>query len=639
MMDETIDNFYFKQNFSAECRLLDELRVALTTDSDPVFTLPQNIQSLFDPAYSQLYITLFQRGLKPLRWGARKADLAETLRRVVFKLKSLADFELFEVADASQCRIMFEMVIGERECAIRNLTGHAFTKNRFEPGITGFKYTYKDTTRYFMPTDAVVQSIMSVAQLLNFLAKKTGLAKRTVSITERGNLMRHEPIKYKFIKSIAFISFQERVLPLYRGYPVPVTADKETILESTLKSVDWLVRNMNEDGSFLYFYDGCLDTVVDFDHPKMIDPLYNNILRHSGGTITLIRGYELSQNDVYLQAAKKSLGFLISTIREHEYQGQYACYPFDNKKSKLGGAGIGLVAMMHYYRHTGDESYRKYLDGLVRHILSRVDADGEMIGYYLHPKFNDGQPLIDPPDEIKKQLFSFYYPGEALLGLVLYYQHIKDIDPDLRTEILDKSQRALDFLVDIRPIKYRELFLALPADAWLMQAIEEWVKIEGFRKQSYIDFVFIDAQTMINQMYTEANVEYFDYYGGFYYVYGDHVYHDASRCEGLIAAYHLAIFLGDQNRAQAIMEAMLISAKGLMYTRHTEESTYAHKYPEKSINSFRFKLTRQWVRVDSVQHAGCFLARLYGVWPEHPRPLLDDTKFSLEKLTSLNALS
>ena len=54
-------------------------------------------------------------------------------------------------------------------------------------------------------------------------------------------------------------------------------------------------------------------------------------------------------------------------------------------------------------------NYKKYMDGLVRHILSRVDKDGEMIGYYIHPKFNDGKAIINPDDDTKKELFSFYF--------------------------------------------------------------------------------------------------------------------------------------------------------------------------------------------------------------------------------------
>lgn len=464
-----------------------------------------------------------------------------------------------------------------------------------------------------MPTDGYVKSIMSVNQLLNYLSKQCGVSKQTNKISERVHLMRREPIEYTFIESEAYVSFNDNVLELERGFPLPVKFNKEIMYDKTVKSIDWLVENMNDDGSFLYYYDPYKNTIVDDMHPNMINPLYNNILRHSGGTVTLIRGYELSGNKLYLQKAKKSIDFLISTFKTHKYKKKFACYPFFNKKSKLGGAGIGLVAIMHYYIQTKDETYRKQMDGLVRHILSRVDKSGELIGYYIHPKFNDGKALINPNDEVKKELFSFYYPGEALLGLALYYLHVKDIDKDLKEDIKIKSEMALDFLVNERPIKYDYMFEPLPADAWLMQAIEEWVKVDGFKKKSYINFVFDDTRAMFEHMYKDANTlpTNKDYIGGFYYYYGDHVYHDASRCEGVVSAYYLAKYLEDEEKEKWIMQHMLLSAKGLMKTFYDEKSVYPHIEPKKALHSFRFKLTRQWVRVDSVQHAACFFARLH----------------------------
>ena len=571
----------------------------------------EEINKKFDPEFSQIYITFFQEGIKPLRWGARRKNVETSIQRIAIKLKENPRHSEFSLDDQNQCRILFEMVVSHSPCNIRNLTTQHISENRFEPGVNGLKFDFEGTPRFFMPTDAITNSIMSVNQLLNHLSKKTGHAKRTNKISERVELMRSEPIKYTFIKSIAYVTYKENAISLYRGYPGPVIFNKQVMYKALLKSIDWLVENMKEDGRFLYFYDGIKDSQVDLDHPKMIDPLYNNILRHSGGTITLLRGYELTQRDIYLKAAKKSIDFLLSTFRKHRVNNQYACYPFFNKKSKLGGAGIALVALMHYTLQTNDQHYQKQIDGLVRHLLSRVDKEGEMIGYYIHPKFCDGKAIIDPTDEIKKELFSFYYPGEALLGLALYYRHIKNIDKQLKTEIYDKSLKALDFLVDVRPIKYDYMFDTLPADAWLMQAIEEWIKVDGFKKQSYIDFVFNDTQAIFDHMYTEENAPAPDYVGGFFYHYGDHVYHDASRNEGIIAAYYLAKYLEDKERSTQIMDNMLKSAKGLMHTLHTPESTFAHQYPSKSINSFRFKLTRQWVRVDSVQHTACFFARLY----------------------------
>jgi UDP-N-acetylmuramyl pentapeptide synthase len=602
---EDIKNIVFKIRESLSYNTPFELSAKQTLD--------------YNPKISQVYITLFQEGQHPIRWGSRKQTLEESIQRIIFKLKTNPSFYNFLISDKSKCRILFEMVTKEYPCNIRNLTTMRMkSPNRFESGINGLKYKYNDITRYFMPTDGYTKSIMSVNQLLNYLSKQCGVAKKTNKISERVHLMRREAIEYTFIESIAYITYNDEVLKLERGYPLPIEFNKDIVYDKTMKSVDWLVKNMNQDGSFLYFYDPYNNTIVDDMHPTMTNPLYNNILRHSGGTVSLIRGYELSGNKLYLQKAKESIDFFISTFQEHTYKDKYACYPFFNKKSKLGGAGIGLVAMMHYYIHTKDENYRKYLDGLVRHILSRVDETGELIGYYIHPKFNDGKPLINPSDEIKKELFSFYYPGEALLGLALYYLHIKNIDEDLKKDIREKSEQALDFLVDIRPIKYDYMFDALPADAWLMQAIEEWVKVDGLKKQSYIDFVFNDTKQMFEHMYRDDNTYETnkDYIGGFYYEYGEHVYHDASRCEGVVSAYYLAKYLKDEQKASWIMQNMMLSAKGLMKTFHDEKSNYCHINPKKALHSFRFKLTRQWVRVDSVQHAACFFARLLPVFDE-----------------------
>ena len=594
-------------------KLLQNIRYALLGGE---FELPKDnfLTKKFNPQISQVYITLFQEGLKPIRWGSKKENLHKSIKRVIAKLKLNPSFSLFNVADNKKCRILFEMITKEYDCNIRNLTTMRMNSpNRFEPGVTGLKYTFKGITRFFMPTDGYTKSIMSVNQLLNHLSKQCQIAKKTDKISERVHLMRREPIEYKLLQSVAFVSYDDSFIELFRGYPKEIFFSKEAVFQKIINSLEWLIKNMQKDGSFLYYYDAHKDSIIDFLHPNMINPPYNNILRHSGGTFGLVRGYELTKDDKYLKYAKKSIDFLISTFKKHQYKKKTAYYPFFNQKSKLGGAGIGLVAMMSYYRYTKDSSICKYLDGLVRHILSRIDKSGEMIGYYIHPKYNNGKAIINPNDKIKKELFSFYYPGEALLGLALYYLHVDDIDRDLQEDILTKAKKALDFLVEIRPKKYHYMFESLPSDAWLMQAIEEWIKVDGFKKQSYIDFVFNDTQAMIKHMYKDNNTlpTNKDYIGGFYYEYGEHVYHDASRCEGIVSAYYLAKYLGDDEYAKYIMQHMLLSAKGLFRTYHDEVSVYPFINPKKAMHTFRFKLTRHWIRVDSIQHAVCFYSRLY----------------------------
>lgn len=636
MTDSTkkLSNLTEHQDLSAENLLLSVIRSALTQKTEAL-QIPKTFSFHFNPRISQVYITLFQRGLKSIRWGSKQPTLEKTLKRIVWKLRQHHRFSEFSPQDSNRCRILFEVVTSESTCNPQKTTIINLGKHRLEPGIHGLKFIYKKQLFYYMPTDAVTNSLMTMNQVYNFLSKRTGIAKKTNKISERVKIMRSLPIDYSIIKSKAFITYKDSVLPLYRGYPVPVLLDKEALLSTFTASADWLVENMKSSGQFLYYYDGIVDSEIDFQHPNMKDPGYYNILRHSGGTITLLRAFELTGKERYLAAAQKSIDFFLSTLREHSYQNEFACYPFFNNKSKLGGAGIGLVSLIHYFRLSGDAQYRKYIDGLARHILSRVDSEGEMIGYFIHPRFHDGKEIYNPSEDEKKELFSFYYPGEALLGLALYIRYIDIHDEELKKSIVLKSQCALNFLVEKRPEKYGYMFQPLPSDGWLMQAIEEWVRIDGFNKRSYIDFVFNDAQAMIDHMYQEDNAPFPDYVGSFFYRYGEHAYPDGARCEGLMAAYYLAHHLGNNKKAEYYLRHLVKAARGLLFTLNTEQSCYAHIYPEKSINSFRFKLTRQWVRVDSVQHTACFYARLY---PVIDNKLIDQIQYTpIKKVTGAKA--
>jgi hypothetical protein len=116
---------------------------------------------------------------------------------------------------------------------------------------------------------------------------------------------------------------------------------------------------------------------------------------------------------------------------------------------------------------------------------------------------------------------------------------------------------------------------------------------------------------MIDKMYKKDDSPYIDYEGSFYYEYGDYFYPDGSRSEGLISAYFLAKRLGYKALADIFLKACRKNAQSQMLLFNNEKNTYAHKNPEKSRGAIRFKATRQWVRVDSIQHVACFFFRLY----------------------------
>ena len=557
-------------------------------------------------AKTHVYLTLYQAGLSPLRWGAKRKTFHETIERLRERLTAHKRFAFFTVGDAERCKMVLEIVIDRMPVAdINRLDTNLFDKERFEPGVDGLHFMLGDVPWYYLPSDGYTKSHMSMRQIYTWLAKRAGLVSRSAKQDEAIAAFKAKARNIEKIRSLVYLSEGGKVYPLYRGFPVPLANSMDAMADAACKSADWIIDNMNSRGKFLYYYDAFRDTTNDHAHPN---PHYYNILRHSGGSVTLLRAYELTRDQKYLDAARRSFEFLLERVRAEEDNPDRQ-YVFYNNKSKLGGTGVALVALMQYYHMSGDDRYMEVATAMARHLLGRIADDGEFIGYYIHPVHNDGKPLVDVPPELRKTLFSFYYPGEALFGMALYDLYAPDNDA-LKTELRAGGRKALDFLIDIRPERYPELFLDLPADGWLMQAIEAWWDREEMRDDRYSNFVFSDAKQMIDHMYHEGNALYPDYVGHFYYKYGEHALPDGARAEGLVAALYLAEAMKDEKQKAFLDENCRKVAYGLMQTYNAGSACYAMKSPDKAESAFRFKLTRHWVRVDSVQHTACFYFRL-----------------------------
>lgn len=604
---------FFNQDFSAVNKVLQRVRKSLITGENLSITdLDLSDIINFDRAETLVYITLFQSGQKFIRYGSKRQDFQSTLNRDVEMLRKNKKFSDFDVSDEVKCRIMLEYVIDRHPVSPAKLNSVHFDNSRFEIGINGLELRKDGISYYYMPTDAITLSHMGLRSVLETLVRKTPIAKLSNSRSKRLEILsQSKDYEYYLFRSRVFITYKNDCIPLYRGNVRYTEFSYDVLYNQVIKSADWLLANMYDDGRFLYYYDCCDDTYKDHEHPtRPENNLYYNDLRHCGGIIALIRAYELTSDEKYIKAAKKAVDWSISISKSHDTQWGKAYYAFYNRKAKLGGTGVLLVAMMQYRSFTGDKSYDEYIKGYTRHVMSRVYKNGEILGYYIHPQFQNGQPLINMTDEERKETFSFYYPGEALLGLALFANNFLD-DEDLAKEVRKIGKKALDWIVDERPHIYADLFTALPSDAWLMQAIEEWCKDKDFQKQNYINFVFTDAATMVEKTYRHDDSPYIDYEGGYYYEYGDHYFPDGARSEGLIAAYYLAKYLNMNNLAEKLLNACKRVAMCQFHLFNDEINNYSHKNPERSLNSIRFKATRQWVRVDSIQHVSCFFARLY----------------------------
>ena len=602
-----IDRQYYQKDFTSMKVLLDNIRQSFITGKE-IKNIDCEIN--YDSSFSYIYITLFQEGLQPIRWGSNRKTLTAAINRDIEQIRQRNTYPQFEISNPEKCRIMIEYITEQIPAKLNEIKYGTFVPERFEPGVTGLKLVLDNTNYIYTPTDAWVNSQMDLKSALNTILRKTYIKNITNKISERIDILRKTPHECFIIKSKTFITYNDEVLPLYRGNILREYSTDE-IKKQALSGADWIVKKQKENGQYLYYYDAKEDNYIDHEHPERTeDNLYYNDLRHCGGIVTLIRAYQLTKDEKYLQSAKKGLDFIVSITKEHDIDGETGAYVFYNKKAKLGGTGMILIAMMKYREESGDKSYDEYIKKYTRHLLSRIYKTGEFLGYYIHPKFQNGRPLINMSDEERRETFSFYYPGEALLGLALFANYFKD-DEELCQKILEKSKLALDWIVDERPKIYSDMFTALPSDAWLMQAIEEWASNPEFQKDNYINFVLNDAQTMMDKCYTKDDSPFIDYEGSYYYNYGDHFYPDGSRSEGLIGAYYLAKKLNKTELADKILESCRKTAKSQMVLFNDDKNNYAHKNPSKSQGAIRFKATRQWIRVDSIQHVACFYFRLY----------------------------
>ena len=370
---------FFNQDFSVVNELLKRIRNALVSGkSINIGDLDFSGIINFNPQETLVYISLFQTGQKFIRYGSKRKDFETTINRDIEMLRKNKSFQNFSVNDENSCRIMIEYIIDRKKINKNELNSERFDNGRFEIGINGLELRKDGISYYYMPTDAITLSHMGLRSALQTLVRKTPIAKLTNSISERLNILSaSNDYEYYLFRSRAFITYKNTCIPLYRGNIRYTEFSYDVLYNQVIKSVDWILDNMHEDGRFLYYYDCCDDTYKDHEHPnRSEDNLYYNDLRHCGGVIALIRAYELTSDQKYIDAAKKALNWSVSISKEHDTKWGKAYYAFYNNKAKLGGTGVLLVAMMQYRSFTGDKSFDEYIKGYTRHILSRVYKNG-----------------------------------------------------------------------------------------------------------------------------------------------------------------------------------------------------------------------------------------------------------------------
>ncbi|MDD2920336.1 hypothetical protein [Rhodoferax sp.] len=467
-------------------------------------------------------------------------------------------------------------------------------ERHFEIGVDGLLIRGGDDKLHvFAPGDGYVRSIMGVGQLRDYLSRVHG----TDFLKESS---------FECFRSSSFIATSKGWCALYRGHPVVGKINRKKIEQALGLAIDHIKHTQQPDGKFLYYYDAATDSKRDHEHPSRnpVKNPYYNILRHCGGAITCLFHEKLTHRGDTLAHVVRAIDYLLKQARLQNYNGHEGAYIYSEKKAKLGGSGIALYLLAQYERVSGDIQYRIWADRLACHLVNQITASGEFIYYNIY---------LDKPvtEADNTSHFSFFYPGEAVCGLAAYLHLVKH---EQRSHVFEKLHLALHFLLNVRPIIRASEYSVLPSDGWLMMGIMELWDFEDMRNPQYSDFVFSDARKMIDHMYKVTNAPYPDYAGSFYYNFGDYPYADGARCEGLLGAYELAIKMGDTATAEELWQAICLAAWALMHLVNTEDSIYFAPKPDIALGGIRFKYTRQWFRIDTIQHVASFFAKILPYW-------------------------
>ena len=213
-------------------------------------------------------------------------------------------------------------------------------------------------------------------------------------------------------------------------------------------AADYLIRQCRENGKFQYR--------INIDKSVKLKPRYN-LLRHAG-TIYALASYDQSYpGELTRNALLRATRFLKETAigpvpGQNDLLAVWS-HPditHGNKplQAKLGGTGIGLVALLSVEKRIPGTTPLEYLRQLGEFLIYMQKKDGSFYSKYIPQKGGRDDSWT-----------SLYYPGEAALGLVMLYE---------RDSSLKWLQAAADGIAYLA--KKRAGTDAVEADHWSLLA-------------------------------------------------------------------------------------------------------------------------------------------------------------------------
>jgi hypothetical protein len=336
-----------------------------------------------------------------------------------------------------------------------------------------------------------------------------------------------------------------------------------------------------------------------------------NIVRHAGAIYSLVMFESDFPSPENRAAIANTSRFLISSsMRPVESEsGKHLAAIFSMPElthkdklfeASLGGSALGLVALLGAEKVDAKTISLEQLRSLARFIVSMQLPNGSFYSKYIPGQGRD------------EKFQSLYYPGEAILSLIMMYQ--RDPDPAW----LSAALSGMRYLALVR-----KAALDVPSDNWALVATEELVRSGQLAESDRAVFMQHALQVARRNTGDQIHDTNSALYGCF--TADGRTTPTATHLEGLLAAAtYLPANLMTGDQADQIMTSIDSGIQFLLDSQQTS-GPYEGAIPMANLNALA-KLQKEpiknasVVRIDYVQHALSAFLRYRHIASSYPSP-------------------
>jgi hypothetical protein len=365
-----------------------------------------------------------------------------------------------------------------------------------------------------------------------------------------------------------------------KNIPMEIQAVKKAID----RSASYILRNTKEDGMFEYR--------IDLDPTVRVKKEYN-IIRHAGTLYAMSMFYEM-QPDPQMRAAMERAGrYLrdesIAPLPRKEDLLAIWSKPEVSRNGKpleapLGGTGLGLVALLGLEKIHPGFTPLPVLQKLGKFILYMQKEDGSFYALYV-PSMGGYDP----------HWTSLYYPGEAILGLLMLYEK----DPS--DVWINSAVRGLIYLAESRKNKTE-----IPLDHWALMATEKLFSILKNKALPVPEKRLIRHAIQISRAILQRQIDSDGHREGGFSIEGSTTT-AATSLEGLLAARSI---LSPNDRIREEIDAAAHRGIAFLLRTQVREGKWMGAFPRRvgdvdknTLESEDIYSNATEVRIDFVQHA------------------------------------